>query len=157
MRVLIGKQLTKNDQQIVELGQLEEERVEGESEDVDYVDLQKDLLEDVEKIKKSVKEHFNVCFEIGSMASFIITNNPETRMEEDKVKQDAQAALTKCEKDEVETDEKVKEWTKANKKWLKRKTGKMKQGRLSLEGGVLRGLKQGLWRSFSKILNTSSY
>ena len=24
------------------------------------------------KIKKHVKEHFNVCFEIGSMASFII-------------------------------------------------------------------------------------
>ena len=95
LRVLIGKLLTKGDQKIEELGQLEEERVEGESEDEDYVDLQKDLLEDVEKIKKSVKEHFNVCFKIGSMASFIITNNPETRMEEDKVKQKAQAALTK--------------------------------------------------------------
>ena len=41
------------------------------------------------------------------MASFIISKNPETRGEEDKVKQDTQAALTKCEKDEVETDEKV--------------------------------------------------
>ena len=51
LRVLIGKLLTKNDQKIVELGQLEEERVEGESEDEDYVDLQKELLEDVEKIK----------------------------------------------------------------------------------------------------------
>ena len=66
----------------------------------------------MEKIKKSVKEHFNICFEIGSMASFMITNNPETRMEEEEVKQDAQAALTKCEKDEVETDEKVKQWKK---------------------------------------------
>ena len=74
---------------IVELGQLEEERVEGESEDEDYVDLQKELLEDVEKIQKSIKEHFQVCFEIGSMSSFIISNNPDTREEEDKVKQDA--------------------------------------------------------------------
>ena len=60
LRVLIGKLLTKNNHKIVELRQLEEERVEGESEDEDYVDLQKELLEDVEKIKKSVKEHFQV-------------------------------------------------------------------------------------------------
>ena len=111
----------------MELGQLEEEIVEGESEDEDYVDLQKELLEDVEKIKKSVKEHFQVCFKIGSMASFIISNNPDTREEEDKVKHDAQVALTKCEKDEAETDEKVKEWTKAKKKWLKRKKKQKKQ------------------------------
>ena len=79
------------------------------------------------------------------MASFIIRNNPETTIEEDKVKQDAQAALTKCEKDEVETEEKVKEWTKANRQWIKRKkiNRKMKQWKLPLEGRVLRELKQG--------------
>ena len=59
------------------------------------MELQKDLQEDVEKIKKHVKEHFTVCFEIGSMASFIIRNNPETTIEEDKVKQDDQAAIKK--------------------------------------------------------------
>ena len=57
-RVLIGKLLTKSDQKIVELGQLEEERVKGESEDEDYVDLQKELQDDVGKIKKYVKDTF---------------------------------------------------------------------------------------------------
>ena len=71
------------------------------------------------------------------MSSFIISNNPDTREEEDKVKQDARAALTKCEKDEAETDEKVKEWTKANKKWLKRKKKQKKQetGEVVVTGG----------------------
>ena len=71
------------------------------------------------------------------MASFNISNNPDTREEEEQVKQDAQAALTKCEKDEAETDEKVKEWTKANKKWLKRKKKQKKQetGEVVVTGG----------------------
>ena len=43
------------------------------------------------------------------MSSFIISNNPETREEEDKIKQDARVALTKCDKDEVETNVKVKD------------------------------------------------
>ena len=43
----------------MEVGQLEEERVEGESKDEDYVELQKELLEDVEKIKKVDKRTFS--------------------------------------------------------------------------------------------------
>ena len=94
------------------------------------------------------------------MSSFIISNNPDTREEEDKVKQDARAALTKCEKDEAETDEKVKEWTKANKKWLKRKKKQKKQetGEVVVTGGESsEGAKKGLWKSFVRILNPRSY
>ena len=79
--------IAKGDSKIEELGTLEEERDEGESEDEEYIDLQKDLQEDVEQIKKKVKEHLNVCYEIGCMASFIVRNHPETSVQEDKVKQ----------------------------------------------------------------------
>ena len=75
------------------------------------------------------------------MASFIVTNNPKTRLEENKVKQDAQAALTKCEKDEAEMDEKFKQWSKTNRKWFKRRkeNQKIKQRRVLLEGIRQRG------------------
>ena len=79
------------------------------------------MLEYVEQMKKKVKEHFTVTHEIGCMASFIVRTRPEVPIQGDKIKEEAQAALDKCEKDEVETEEKVNQWKKNNRKWLKRK------------------------------------
>ena len=72
-------------------------------------------------MKKKVKEHFNVTHEIGCMASFIVRTRPEVPIQGDKIKEEAQAARDKCKKDEVETEEKVNQWKKNNRKWLKRK------------------------------------
>ena len=78
-RVLISKLIAKGDAKIEELGILEEEREEGESEDEEFLELQKDLLEDVEQMKKKVKEHFTVTHEIGCMASFIVRTRPDVQ------------------------------------------------------------------------------
>ena len=120
-RVLISKLIEKGDAKVEELRNLEEEREEGESEDEEASEIQKDLLEDVEQMKQKVKEHFNLSHKIGCMANFIVKSRPEIAIQGDKIKEEAQAALDKCEKDEVETEEKVNQWKKNNRKWLKRK------------------------------------
>ena len=151
-RVLISKLIAKGDAKIEELGILEEEREEGESEDEEFLELQKDLLEDVEQMKKKVKEHFNVTHEIGCMASFIVRTRPEVPIQGDKIKEEAQAALDKCEKDEVDTEEKVNQWKKNNRKWLKRK--KKDRGKEKVEvstGGENSGGQKPVWWKSSVI------
>ena len=76
-RVLISKLITKGDSEIEDLATLEAERAEGDSEDEEYLEIQKNLLDDLEQMKKKIKEHFNVTHEIGSMASFIIRTCPD--------------------------------------------------------------------------------
>ena len=112
-RVLISKLIAKGDAKIEELGILEAEREEGESEDEEFLELQKDLLEDVEEMKKKVKEHFAVTHEISCMVSFIVRTRPEVPTQGDKIKEEAQVAL-----DEVETEEKVNQWKNNNRKLL---------------------------------------
>ena len=85
----------------------------------------------MEQMKKRVKEHFTVTHEIGCMASFIVRTRPEVPIQGDKIKEEAQAALEKCVKDEGETEEKVNAWKKTNRKWLKRK--KKEKGKEKVE------------------------
>ena len=131
--ILVQRTLTPT--KIEELGILEEEREEGESEDEEFLELQKDLLEDVEQMKKRVKEHFTVTHEIGCMASFIVRTRPEVPIQGDKIKEESEAARDKCKKDEVETEEKVNQWKKNNRKWLKRK--KKDRGKEKVEVSVV--------------------
>ena len=102
------------------------------------------MLEDVEQMKKKVKEHFTVTHEIGCMASFIVRTRPEVPTQGDKIKEEAQAALDKCEKDEVETEEKVNQWKKNNRKWRQRKG---KGGSLHWRGEFWGGQKPVWWKS----------
>ena len=65
-RVLISKLIAKADIKIKEMAVLEAEREEGESEDDDYLSVQKDLVDDHEQMKAKLKEHFTVTNEISA-------------------------------------------------------------------------------------------
>ena len=75
-RVLISKLIAKAYIKIKEMAVLEAEREEGESEDDDYLSVQKDLVDDHEQMKAKLKEHFNVTNEIGAMACLIMRERP---------------------------------------------------------------------------------
>ena len=82
-RVLISKLITKADTKIKELAALEAERAEGDSEDEDYLEVQKDLVDDNDLLKRKLKEHFNVTHEIGAMASYIMRCRPDVPVKRD--------------------------------------------------------------------------
>ena len=92
-------------------------------------------MDDLEQIKKKIKEHFLVTHEIGAMTSFIITTHPDIPIQGDKIKEDAKAARDKCDKDEVETEEKVNQWKKKNRKWLKKMKKDRRKGKVEIPTG----------------------
>ena len=63
-RLLINKLIDKADIKVREMASLEAEREEGDSEDEDYLLVQRDLVDDHERIRVSLKEHLNVSHEI---------------------------------------------------------------------------------------------
>ena len=111
----------KADIKIREMTTLEAEMEEGESEDKDYLTVQRDLVDDHEQMRATLKEHFRVSHEIGQMASLIIRERPEVAVKGDKVKEYAELVRDKSEKDDTEISEKVAQWKDKNRRWLRRK------------------------------------
>ena len=109
-RVLINKLIDKADIKVREMASLEAEREEGDSEDEDYLLVQRDLLDDHEQMRASLKEHFRVSHEIEQMASLIIRERPEIAVKGDRIKEEAQQAREKNVKDQKEISEKVAQW-----------------------------------------------
>ena len=64
LRVWIGKLIMISERNIVELSVLEAEKVEEDSDDEEYDELQGELLKDFTKIKKTTSDHLQVFFTI---------------------------------------------------------------------------------------------
>ena len=65
-------------------------------------------------MKAKLKEHFIVSHEIGSMASLIMRERPDVPVKGDKIKEDAEIARDKSDRDETETSKKVAQWKQKN-------------------------------------------